>query len=172
MPKNIDPLVLEFLAKEVSNDSTLIPYSRTRRILRKVYRLGKAGFLGVPIVGWAIRDIFVEVAHAGTEKMCKKLPVAALVTFVPAGVIAGSLSIYKVASDKSVRTTAAFLINVAGLVYAGPAYIMDHSICYFIEKAIFGAPVPIFPNGRLLLIGNETNTTELMETANDIKNIL
>lgn len=158
MTKEIDPMVLDFLVEEVCSDSIVIPYSRTRRIFPKVYRLVKAAFVGVPIIGWAIKDICVEVAYAGTEKMSRKLPVVALVAFVPASVVAGGLSVYKVVNNRSVRTTASFLVNVAGLVYTGPAYIMDHSMLYFIEKAVFGAPVPIFPDGKLLIIGKETNT--------------
>jgi len=43
--------------------------------------------------------------------------------------------------------TVAFITNVAGACYTIPIWITDHSLLYFVEKAAFGAPVPLFPDG-------------------------
>lgn len=115
MSTPVDPIVKEYLAKEFSKDIGIIPYSNTRRIVRKVYRIGKAAFLGMPILGLAISDLVKEIAICGTKEMTRK------VSFAP-------------------------------VVATGIA--LDHSMLYFVEKPVFGAPVPIMPEGRLRFKNN------------------
>ena len=48
-----------------------------------------------------------------------------------------------------------------------PAWAFNHSMLYFFEKVVLGAPVPIFPDSRILMIPNETDVTAGMSSITD-----
>ena len=66
-------MIEDFIIKECVSDRGIIPMGRKRRIARKVYRWGKAAFFGFPVMGFLLRDLFEEVAYAGTEHMTRKV---------------------------------------------------------------------------------------------------
>jgi len=43
----------------------------------------------------------------------------------------------------------------------------DHSILYFVEQFVFREPVPLMPDGRILLISNETIKEDLAQLASE-----
>lgn len=156
MKKPIDPIVEEFLVKECSKDRGIIPIGRKRRIARKFYRMGKAFLFGYPVLTFLIKDIAEELVYAGTEHMTRKIPWGALAVFVPPAVATVGYAAYKVTTNETIRKPIAFITNVAGYCYTVPMWMTDHSALYFMEQFLFGAPVPMFLDGRVNIIANQT----------------
>ena len=75
---------------------------------------------------------------------------------VPPAVFSTGLALYKVTTNETIRKPIALITNVAGYCYTIPMWMTDHSVLYFVEQALFGAPVPLFPDGRLNIIANHT----------------
>jgi hypothetical protein len=170
--KPIDPIVEEFLIKECGSDRGIIPVGRKRRIARKVYRWAKAAFFGVPVMGFLLRDIAEELAYAGTEHMTRKIAWSTIAVFVPPTVSCIGLAAYKVTTNETIRKPIALITNVAGYCYTIPMWVTDHSVLYFVEQALFGAPVPLMPAGRVNIIPNQTLDTLDGEIATIVRQAL
>jgi len=157
----LDPIVEEFIVRECVADRGIIPMGRKRRIARKVYRWAKAVFFGVPVMGFLLRDVAEEIFSAGTQRMTRKIAWKAVAATLPPAVSTIGLCIYKVTTSETIRKPVAVITNVAGYCYTIPMWVTDHSALYFFEQFLFGAPVPLFPDGRVNVIANETIDSEV-----------
>ena len=122
-----------------------------KKILKSVYIVVKGSASGTPLAGIC----FVTLKQCLKDISFEDIPSVAcktfLVTCVPSSTAVAVVGAFCNAKTlRSIKGFAKVAINVAGIVYTGPSYVLNLSLSG-LEILIFGEEVPVGPNGLDLI---------------------